>query len=138
METKKWIKRIRDLIGEDHFKLAIEQLKQLLQKSKLLDDLIVQSSRYNGLVKQIHSGEVSFENADVSKTKIRYAITDILREIEEGIEENPKLEEKTDKALTKGAKNVNFNTITFGNGNFNNQIYQGNTNSNNDTNVSKL
>ncbi len=117
MTTKQFTERIGDLIGKNDLKTAITELKQLLQKSNKLNDIILQSARYNDVMQQIHLGTINFEDANITKNKIRYALLDMLREIEEGIENNPELEKETDRILTgsqlrvnnvKADKDVNF------------------------------
>ncbi len=103
MTIKQFIERIGDLVGKDDLKTAIAELRNLLQKSKSLDEVIVHSARYNDLMKQIRQGTISFEDADIKKTKLRYAVLDMAREIETEIENKPELESEVDEILAKNA-----------------------------------
>jgi predicted HTH transcriptional regulator len=80
--TKSFIETIGELIGKDELALAIKNLYALLKGSPKLDEAILQSARYNDVIKQIRLGIVDFEQANITKNQIRYALLDLLREIE--------------------------------------------------------
>ena len=80
--TKSFIETIGELIGKDELALAIKNLYALLKDSPKLDEAILQSARYNDVIKQIRLGIVDFEQANITKNQIRYALLDLLREIE--------------------------------------------------------
>jgi len=125
MTTKDFIARVGDLIGKDDLKTAIDELRSLLQKSKQLDELIVQSARFNELMQQIRMGTISFDDASLTKNKIRYAIMDMLRDIEENLETNPAIETELNKTLQQDASIVTNNTSQIGNNSNNNIVLQG-------------
>ena len=125
MTTKDFIARVGDLIGKDDLKTAIDELRSLLQKSKQLDELIVQSARFNELMQQIRMGTISFDDASLTKNKIRYAIMDMLRDIEENLETNPAIETELNKTLQQEASIVTNNTSQIGNNSNNNIVLQG-------------
>ncbi len=81
--TKSFVEIIGDLIGKDELALAIRNLYALLKDSPKLDEAILQSARYNDVIKQIRLGTVDFEQANITKNQIRYALLDLLREIEQ-------------------------------------------------------
>ncbi len=83
MTAENYCKRIGDLVGKDDLKTAIQELYQLLKKSPKLDEAIIQSARYNEIMKQIRLGTVSFEKANQTKNQIRLGILTLLAEIEE-------------------------------------------------------
>lgn len=84
--TNAFIKSIGELIGKDDLALAIQKLYALLKDSPKLDEAILQSARYNDVLKQIRLGVVDFEQANLTKNQIRYALLDLVHEIE--IQEN--------------------------------------------------
>jgi predicted HTH transcriptional regulator len=80
---KSFVETIGELIGKDELALAIKNLYALLKDSPKLDEAILQSARYNDVIKQIRLGIVDFEQANITKNQIRYALLDLLRDIEE-------------------------------------------------------
>jgi hypothetical protein len=124
MTTKGFINRIGDLIGKDDIKTAISEIRNLLQKCKHLDEIIIHSARYNDLMKQIRLGIITSEEADITKNKIRYAVLDIVREIEENIEQNQELEQETDNILGQIHKFSIQNISNIGNNSNNNITVQ--------------
>jgi hypothetical protein len=50
-------------------------------------------------MKQIRLGAINFDDASITKNKIRYAVLDIVREIVESIEINHGLGKEVDKLL---------------------------------------
>jgi len=125
MTTKDFINRIGDLIGKDDLKTAITELRNLLQKSKKLDEIILHSARYNDLMKQIRIGTISFEDANITKNKIRYAVLDMLCDIEENIETNPELESEVNETLKENESFIIQNTSKIGDNSNNNAVIQG-------------
>ncbi len=125
MTTKDFINRVGDLIGKDDLKTAITELSNLLRNSKKLDEIILHSARYNDLMKQIRSGTISFEDANITKNKIRYAVLDMLRDIEESVETSPELESEIDKALEESEHIIIQNTSNIGDNSSNNTVVQG-------------
>ena len=125
MTTKNFTERIGDLVGIDELETAITELKNFLQKSKRVDEIIVQSARYNELMEQMRMGTINFEDANVTKNKIRYAILSIVRDIEENIEANPALETEADKTLEENKSVIIQNTSTIGNNSNQNIVVQG-------------
>ena len=83
--------KIFDLISKDKLKEAIKDLRELLKNHPALDHVIVESARYTDLTRQIRLGTLDFEEASKNKSKIRYALIDIIREIEEELDNNPSL-----------------------------------------------
>ena len=125
MTTKNFTERIGDLVGIDELETAITELKNFLQKSKRVDEIIVQSARYNELMEQMRMGTINFEDANVTKNKIRYAILSIVRDIEENIEANPALETEADKTLEENKSIIIQNTSTIGDNSNQNIVVQG-------------
>lgn len=57
----------------------------------MLDEVIVQSSRYSDIQKQIRKGIVNFDDANTTKNQIRFSILDLIREINEQVKDNPQI-----------------------------------------------
>ena len=66
-----FVETIGDLIGKDELAKAIQLLCALLKNSPKLDEAILQSARYNDVIKQIRLGTVDFEQANITKNQIR-------------------------------------------------------------------
>jgi hypothetical protein len=82
MTTHIFLNHIRELISEGNLKPALVQLRLLLKNSPQLDDALLQSARFNGLVNDIKIGVVSYDTANITKTQISKSVLDLLREIE--------------------------------------------------------
>lgn len=125
MTTKDFINRIGDLVGKDDLKTAITELRNLLQKSKQLDEIILHSARYNDLMQQIRIGTINFEDANITKNKIRYAILDMVRDIEENIETNPELENGVNETIKENKAFIIQSTSNIGDNSNENAVVQG-------------
>ncbi|NUO00076.1 MAG: hypothetical protein HUU01_05615 [Saprospiraceae bacterium] len=88
MDVENFINNILTLISKNDLKTAIDELGQFLKRSPKLDELILQSARFNDVTQQIRMGTIDFEDAAIAKNKIRNAILDLVREIETGNESN--------------------------------------------------
>jgi len=94
-----YIDRLLQLIARDELKTTIAELQALLQGSPAYDQAIVQSARYNGLMKDIRSGTIDPERAEAQKNQLRYALTDMVRELEEQLPERPQLQTEVEQYL---------------------------------------
>jgi len=81
MIVEEYCERIGNFIGNDQLDLAIQELHQLLKNSPLLDEAILQSARYNDVIKQIRQGTITSEEASVTKNQIRLGVLNLLSEI---------------------------------------------------------
>ena len=106
MSIKDYCSHIGDLIGRDELKMAIQELHQLLKGTPRLDEAIVQSARYNDIMKQIRLGAVSFDEANLTKNQIRMGILSLLAEIEEQAEGNKALGAEIEKSLSPEGRNI--------------------------------
>ena len=126
MKSNEIFEEIGKLIAQDELDLVIKKLQTFLKGSSLLDELILQSARYNGVMKQIRLDTISFEDANLTRNKIRYALIDMLRIIEESAEDNPEIgkevekvnAEKSKRVIIKNSKNVNTGNVNTGGGDF--------------------
>lgn len=100
MTFKDYSERIGNLIGKDDLKAAIWELNQLLKDSPQLNEAIVQSARYNEVMKQIRTGSISFEEANLTKNQIRLGILNLLEEIETQAASNEMLHSEIENALS--------------------------------------
>ncbi len=114
----KILEDIGNLIAQDELKQAIEKLRLLLKGSPMATEIIVQSARYNDVMKQIRLGTISSEDSNLTKNKIRFALIQMVEMIEEEASKNEVFKEEL-KKIDKGLKN-NLNQIRFtGNNNIN-------------------
>ena len=128
MTTQEFIDRMHKLIGDGDLKTAISEFRIVLQKSKPLDEIIIQSARYNDLMQKIRTGMISSEDEEVMKNKLRYALLEMLHEMEENFESNPVLEQKVGKVLQENEKYIFQNISTIGNNSSHNVVVQGTNN----------
>ena len=81
MEIQNYCDFIGNLVGQDKLKEAVNLLRKLLENSHRLNEVILQSSRLTGVEKQIREGTINFEDASLTKNKIRMAILSLTEEI---------------------------------------------------------
>ncbi len=93
-----YLSEIRILIEKDQIPTAVSKLKQLLKNSPQLNDLLLQSARYNELVKLIISGLLSFEEISGRKSDIRKDLLSLIDEIELR-EKEPKIKQELSAAV---------------------------------------
>jgi len=125
MNTEEFINGIRKCIENNDIEGAISVLRDLLQKSKQLDNIILQSARYNDLKQKIRSGTINTEDAEVAQSKIAEALLDMIHDIAKNVESEPKLKKAVDKTLKKSEKQATQNTSKIGNENSRNLVIQG-------------
>lgn len=113
------------LISKDHLKSAIQQLQVLLKSSPLLDEAIGQSARLSDLMQQIRRGTINVDDANVEKNKLRYALIDLVREVEEQAESNPVLKQQVERVLNEQVAGKRNQMTVTGNGNIAIQDVQG-------------
>lgn len=82
MTTIDFINQIRELIANNRIDRALQRLRALQDNSPYLDELILQSARFNEIRKQICLGVVSHTDAMLDQNQIRAGLLDLLREIE--------------------------------------------------------
>jgi len=118
-----YIDQIRTLISQNKIKAAITEMQQLLKGSPAFDEIILQSSRYNEVMKSIRMGTISHEISSVELRKIDYALIDMLRELEDNYVTNAALQSEINDfwKKEKAAKGENHITVTGDN----NTVIQG-------------
>ncbi len=82
MTTQEFIRNIRNLIAKDDLTKAIAGLRELLDNTPLLNDILQQSGRFQSIRKQIGLGTVSHVEATLTQNQIRFGLLDLLTEIE--------------------------------------------------------
>ena len=107
MALNNYLNQVGELIGKDELPLAIAMLHKLLKNSPKLDEVILQSARYNDITKQIRLGTVDFNQANLGKNQIRYAILDLVQDIEGSVSENPHLEKESSDFVQKWESQYN-------------------------------
>ena len=122
-DTPAYIDHLLQLIARDELKTAIAELQALLQGSPAYDEAILQSARYNGLMKDIRTGTIDLERAEVKKNQLRYALTDMVRELEDQLPEQPKLQQEVEQYLKE--RPVHNEAHITGDGNINVQGVSG-------------
>ena len=126
MRAKEFFKRMRTLLAEDKLEIVLKELRVYLRNSQALDEIILYSARYSDVMKQIRLDVIDFENADIKKNKIRYALIDMIGMIEAAAEEKLEVVEEIgrvtslleSKVTFTNSKNINVGDVNTGGGNF--------------------
>jgi len=107
-----YIDQVRALISNNKIREAIAEMQQLLKGSPAFDEIILQSSRYNDVMKSIRMGKVSHEVNSVELRQIDYALVDMLRELEDNYKTNSALQLevndfwKKEETTTEGGNSI--------------------------------
>jgi predicted HTH transcriptional regulator len=96
-----FLKNIVELIRKDNLSDAIRHLYKLLKDSPHLDEAILQSARYNNVVKQIRLGLIDFESANITQNQIRSALLELVRDIETMNEIRPDIKSELEAFVQK-------------------------------------
>ncbi len=109
-----YLYHIRESIQKDELPAALQQLRDLLENSPKLDEVIQQTGRFSHIRKQIRLGTVHFEDATVTRNQISAALLELVSEIEkEGVK--PELAAEVEKAISVvNSKNVASGTFSAG------------------------
>lgn len=83
MNYQEFSDKIGALIGQDDLPAAIKEMEALLQHSRRLDEVILQSGRLSALRKEIRLGTIDPADARLTKNQIRFALLEFLQDIEE-------------------------------------------------------
>ncbi len=74
MNNQKFIIHIREHIANNQFDTALRLLRDLLDNSPQLDEVIQQAGRYASIRQQIRLGTVSHANATLTENQIRMGL----------------------------------------------------------------
>lgn len=102
MNITSFTETVGERIGKDDLKGAISMLHKLLKDSPKLDAVILQSARLTDIQKQIRNGIVTFDEASISKNKIRMALLSLCSEIEEYVLQDAALQEEIKQKKQEG------------------------------------
>lgn len=122
MDTDKpFFTLIRNLIAQNELPTALEKFRTLLENSPKLDEVVLQSGRFQDIRRQIRLGVVSQTEANLTQNQIRAGLLDLLQEIEDSTAETsiqpdaPALRTELEHAISiVNSKNVVTGTITAG------------------------
>ena len=103
---------ILQMIAKNQMPEAIKAIHQLLKGSPLFDEAILHSARYSDVMKSIRMGIVDENQANLEKNKIRYALMDMLRELEETTEQDRSLQTEVERYLQKQEAVANTATVS--------------------------
>lgn len=104
--TKKYCRRLRQLIGENELESVFQELTRLLQNSPRLDEAIMQSARWSDLQKQVSLGLLSYEQSEIGKNKIRTGLLALVKEVEKKMTDPAIDEEMAEHASAVSRKNI--------------------------------
>jgi len=76
-----FLNKIRDLIAKDQMPKAIAALRQLTAQTPLLNEAILQSSRYHDIERRARKGLLTSKEAAVASNQVRWGILELLKEI---------------------------------------------------------
>ncbi len=82
MEANKLTEHIGNLIADNEIDQAISQMKALFAGSPKLNDVLLQSAKHHELLSDINRGTISYENSNLTKNQIRFALLGILNDID--------------------------------------------------------
>lgn len=102
-DIQSYTERILQLIASNKITEAIKELQQLLKGSPLYDEFILQSARYSDVMKSIRMGTIGFEKSNIEKNNVRYALLDMIRELEVGSDEKADLRQEVGTYLQEQA-----------------------------------
>jgi tetratricopeptide (TPR) repeat protein len=115
METRSFPNLIRELIARNDLPAALQQLRELLDNSPLLDEVILQSARFHDIRKQMRQGIVGSDEANEEQDKIRSGLLELLTEIERQEAHSPEIQQEIKHAVSiVNSKNVNAGNVTAG------------------------
>ena len=107
MEASTYFETIRNHIANDDLQAALKQLRILLENSPKLDEVILQSGRFNDIKRQIRLGAVSHAESNLTQNQIRAGLLDLLREIAAQSEQQPVLQQEIRHAISiQNGKNI--------------------------------
>lgn len=114
--SKQFAAHIRELIAAGDLQAALDQLQSLLQNSPRLDEVIMQSARFQDIRREIRLGVVDHEQASLTKNQIKAGVLDLLREIETQETTVPVVREEMERFVTMqiNGKNIVTGNISAG------------------------
>lgn len=115
MTADQFIKIIKELIALDKIDEAINIMRTFLENSPFLNEILLQSARFNNVLSQIRVGTISHADATLTQNQIRYGLMLLLNEIEKQATAKPKIKTEVDSAISiTNSKNVILNSSVSG------------------------
>ena len=116
MNSETYTNELRQLITKDDLSTAFKKLQKLLEGTPLLKKALLQNARFNDLTHQIHSGTITYDNANVTQNQIRASLLDIIAEIENPKQYTPEIQKEIEQAVIHitNSKNVVTGNIQAG------------------------
>ena len=118
-----YVDQLHQLIAKDQLSTVLNELQALLKGSPAFDEAVLQSARYQGLMKDIRTGKLDVQTAELRRNHLRYALIDMVRELEEQLPELPTLQEEVAQYLKE--RPVHNEAHITGDGNINVQGVSG-------------
>jgi predicted HTH transcriptional regulator len=81
-QIQAFVNNVRQLIGENDLKTALNELQRFLKDSPKLDEMLMHSARFQEVLRHIHLGTIDFDKAIITKNQINKGVLELLREIE--------------------------------------------------------
>jgi predicted HTH transcriptional regulator len=82
MEIRDFIQKLRTQVAQGEAGVVLQQLRELLQDSPKLDEVLLQSARHQDIVRQIRLGVIDTDQARLAQNKIHWSLLELLRDIE--------------------------------------------------------
>ncbi len=101
MKAQNILESINDLIFNGQTESAFQKLKSMLQGSKRLKTLSLQSARYQDTIQAIDEGTITYEEASVDKNRIRKALLSMIETLEEELSQDASLGADIEQAYNK-------------------------------------
>jgi len=101
MKSKELIKKLYSLLEMGKIQQVITILKILLDGSGKLDEIIIQSARYNEIMRKIRLGTINFENSILVKNQIMIALIHMITELENNVVEKKYVEFEFNRSINR-------------------------------------
>lgn len=118
-----YVDQLHQLIAKDQLQAVLKELQALLKDSPAYNEAILHAARYNGLMKDIRTGKLDPQSAELRRNHLRYALIDMVRELEEQLPERPQLQQEVEQYLKE--RPVHNEAHITGDGNINVQGVSG-------------
>ncbi len=108
---KQYIAHLKELVSQNKLAEAIANLQDLFQGSQALNEVILQSSRFNQLKESIRTGTIRLEDANIERNKLTLALLEIIDEFTAELDTHPTLSQEVGD-LIQGDQNVIIKNVT--------------------------
>lgn len=104
MEIHELKRSVLGLIAKDKLEEAIDLISENIKNNDEINELILQSARYNDIKKQVREGIIDFSKADQVKSQIRRNILELITALEEEVNFKREVFGKHDEAVADPEK----------------------------------